>query len=209
MKKFSLILVIVVLALLWGGGQALYTVIKNPEPLTMTCEEYAKQRPDREWVKLTDCALVIPEAAFIGHSSITQVYVPVVPGAVNFYEDNPKVSLVLNSRDEGLRQTVRKLIDLDKVTDEAKIEEFMVDHYDDLFPRRNIEGTVKFGIELDSDERKQLSGLSGYLAKNFVIVADGEAPDLKLALIMFGAGIALALLLAWLWLRPGRHRESA
>ena len=55
--SLGLIRLIVPIALLWGGGQGLYTALTNREPHSVTFADYARTHPDNKWVELKDTRL--------------------------------------------------------------------------------------------------------------------------------------------------------
>jgi hypothetical protein len=52
---------------------------------------------------------------------------------------------------------------------------------------------VRYGVDLDDDERAQLQGLDDALAENFVILDEGKEPGFGKSLGMFGGGAVLML----------------
>lgn len=87
------LLLIVMVTLLWGGGQGLYTAFKNRQPLVITCQEYLDQRPSAEWVTITEARFDFLNSAVmqskIGDRT-TEVFIP-LRGKV----DNPDRSIQL------------------------------------------------------------------------------------------------------------------
>jgi hypothetical protein len=207
MRRFAFALIIVAIALLWGGGQAFYTGIKYSEPVTMTCQEYLDQRPENKWVNLQDCTIVAAEYVFREGRKITEVYVPVLPAGVDFYRDKPEIALVLFTDDKDIIDLVNEVEGLPENISEADAANFMSQNLDRLYPKGPVHGLVQFGIELKDSDRRQISGLYENVASNFAIIEHDKKPDMFMGLIMLVGGLALGGGMGFYLLRSGS--ESA
>ncbi len=56
-------LMFVALAALWGGGQGIYTSMKNPSPTVYDLNDLSFELPKEEWLTLQNCDLSILDAA--------------------------------------------------------------------------------------------------------------------------------------------------
>jgi len=56
---------------------------------------------------------------------------------------------------------------------------------------KDLEGLVRFGVDLDSKDRDKLAGLSENLSPDFVILSGGKKPTFLLSAGMFVGGLAL------------------
>lgn len=179
------------IALLWGGGQLLYTSLKNRQPVTMTAKEYLAHRPSAEWVHLTAAHVDPAEGATIGFlGTVSELYIPVrSPG------DNPgkPVTVLFHTKNAQLVSLMREVgRTKDNPAAQTKI---LAENAKVLFGPREIMGLVQFGIEADDKNRRKLVNLGMNLSKDFVIIADGETPNLAQGLIMTIGGLALGFFL--------------
>ena len=101
------IMLFVAVAALVGGVQQLYTYVSNPDPVEMTCAEYAETRPEGEWVKLSECEYWLSEAVVMGmpasltddaevdeFATVDDAYVPIRPKGQPVGEATPLVAHV-------------------------------------------------------------------------------------------------------------------
>lgn len=189
---------IITIALLWGGGQALYTALKNREPLTMTFKEYEEKRPSAEWVSLSDAQLNLLNSAHVTsrlNDEIKELYIAVE--AVGDRSEKPALVL-LATKDPELISLMTGL--------EAKLgsaNAMSSDLIKSLFPARQITGLVKFGIDADSKTRDKLAKLDLSLVQDFIIISDGEKPDLWKGVGMLAGG----LLLGFFMMRGKKEKE--
>ena len=192
-------LALVAVAMLWGGSQGLYTYLNNPEPVEMSCAEYAEKRPEGEWVKLSECEYWLDEAVIIGmpkgfgdtgkseeFATVDDVYVPLRPKGQPIGESTP---LVMASNDGELESRITKVALSD--TPDRVLRE----HPEWGTETITVEGTIQYGIELSEEDRKDVERLSDDLDENFVVVDRGKKPDLQVSLSMTIAGVVLSLLL--------------
>ena len=213
---------LVAAAMLWGGGQGLWTALQNREPTVMTCAEWIAARPSASWVRLTDCELLVDESAYetlLGASKVRKAWIPVRSPGV----EGP-TPVVLRTQDGEILGLLQEMIELsDAVTAHATAEqmrlqdpkyaEYLADqgappappapdadawataHAGELRPVREITGLVAWGIELQSDEYEEIAALGrDILAADFVVVDDGERPSLWFSAGMSAAGTVLAVI---------------
>src|SRR5690242_4150540 len=78
--RLGIFLVILTAGMLWGGGQNLYTALRNRHPTTMSYEDYVKTKPSATWLVLTNCEIDLTDACvktYYGSKTPTEIYVPV------------------------------------------------------------------------------------------------------------------------------------
>lgn len=183
--NFGCIGFFIAIALLWGGGQGLYTALKNREPLKMTFKEYEEKRPDAEWVSLSDAQLNLLNSAYTSsrlNDEIKELYIAVE--AVGDRSEKPALVL-LETKDKDL---IAKMNTLGAMTSPEDLTPELITS---LFPARQITGLVQFGIDADSKTREKLAKLDLSLAPDFIIITDGEEPSLGASAAMLAAGLAL------------------
>ncbi|MEN3942736.1 hypothetical protein WJU23_15660 [Prosthecobacter sp. SYSU 5D2] len=176
---------IVAIALIWGGGQGLYTALKNREPLKMTFKEYEEKRPDAEWVSLSEAQLNLLNSAYTTsrlNDEIKELYISVE--AVGDRSEKPALVL-LETKDPGLIAQMNTLGAMKSPDD------LTPDLLSALFPTRQITGLVQYGIDADSKTREKLAKLDLSLAPDFIIITDGGEPNLVVSAVMLVAGLLL------------------
>ena len=174
--------------LLWAGGQGLYTVAKNRKPFEVSCQSYPQVQPSQEWLELTGCSLSLLDASYTETSgSVTELFIPA--RGESDAEGSP-VHVLVATKDPELLGLANQLV---KIEDQGEMMRFSLEHGDRMFPTRDVTGLVRYGVDLDDDERAQLQGLDDALAENFVILDEGKEPGFGKSLGMFGGGAVLML----------------
>lgn len=193
--SLRLIILILPIALLWGGGQGLYTALKNRQPTSLTFAEYAEKRPDAKWLKLQETRLEVASAIYftsIG-GDVKDVYIPL--RAMNEgrkYTD--KTVALLHTREAGIVELVKEL---EKVNgNSVAFTEFIAKNRDRLAPVREVNGLLEFGIEGSSKQRRKIEKLSDDLAADFVVIEENKKPELGLSLALFLGGF-VAMYFCW------------
>lgn len=185
--RFGLLLIIGMIALLWAGGQELWTSITNWSPTELTYVEFLKDKPKSSWLKLKSCVLDLSEASYKASKSgkIEEVYIPVHGIGETSGE---KVHVLLASTDTSFISTVNAM---KNIKTESEAVTYMEKNKAVIFPQRDLEGTVRFGFDLDSKDRTEIAKLNGDLSSDFAIVDEGKQPSLMKGLLMFGGGLLL------------------
>jgi len=176
------------LYMMWMGGQGLYTSIKNRAPMELTCGSYDEVKPNKEWLKLTGCELNVLESSYMEENGkVTELYIPARgPGE----EEGDTIHVLLATDDKDLLALTNEMIQLES---EAELMSYFAKYRSQLYTTRDIQGLVRYGVNLDDSDRSDLQGLDDTLAPDFVIVDDGEAPGLGKSLGLFGGGSVLLL----------------
>jgi len=209
--RIILFLVIAMGACLWMGGQGVYTGLKNRRPVTLACSDLANGKPTAHWLVLTNCELQVAGSAYLIRKSkyqssasgrITEAYVPVYsPGQT----EQDRCYAVLATKDERL---LALLEEMRQANSEKEAEQFMVKHGHELQVRRDVEGLVRFGIEEQNGEKSKLAGLRGNLAPDFILLSEGQKPNLggSLGLVLLGLVIGGGI---WCFLRVNKAESTA
>lgn len=180
---------LIAIAMLWGGGQGVYTALRNRSPLEITVVDYVKDKPDAEWVVLKDAQLNLMEAAHRERlGKITEVFIPV--RSPNEAMDGD-VHVLMSTKNKDILDA---LADLEKSSDTEKgVLEAASRHADKLFMQRDVTGLIQFGIESDSKTRSKLAGLDMNLASDFVILEEGKSPALGVSVMMLILGLVVGV----------------
>jgi hypothetical protein len=188
--RLGCIAALVGLYLLWTGGQGLYTAVKNREPFQVACQNYGEVRPSQEWLELTGCSLNLLEASYTETGgSVTELFIPA--RGENEDGDGTPIHVLVATKDPDLLGIANQLI---KIEDETEMMKFAVENGDKMFPTRNVSGLVRYGVDLDDDERSQLKNLDANLSENFVIVDEGKSPGFGRAVGFLSGGVVLVLI---------------
>jgi len=197
--RLIIFLIVITLGMLWVGGQGLYTALMNRKPTVMSYDDYLKNKPKVYWLQLTNCFLSLPDASCVTRMRvITEVYAPV--HSLNEPAGARILVLVATKAPEVLSLAR----ELDNLTSKKEAEQFMEKNRDRLFPKKDVQGLVRFGLDLKSEEHSQLAALDKDLAPDFIIVDDGKKPEFATSLGLFLAGLAIPLVM----LKIFRHNSE-
>jgi len=190
MGRFGCLLFGLVIALLWGGGQGIYTGLSNTKQTELSLADYTKQKPTATWLKLKDCQVNTLDAAYSSKwGSIKEVYIPLsVPGA----GPGEKIHVLLATEDSA---TIKFIEQMNNVKTDQEGLKFAIENKEKLMAKRDVEGVIRFGIDLKDKDRRKLAALDKNLTPDFVIISEGEKPQIILSIVMFGGGIVLLLVL--------------
>ncbi len=196
--RFGCLVLIISIGLIWGGGQGVYTSIKNSSPTELSCAEYLEQKPNAEWLHLKKCSLNVLNASHEEkYGSILHLYIPLSPvlseaegeEGEKKNEKKPPVQILLKTKDEGFMNTYKQL---SKLKDASAQIQFLVKNRKKLFPEQDVEGLLAFGINEKSSSREKLRELNENLAEDFVIIEHHDRPTGILAsLVMLLAGLGI------------------
>ncbi|MGJ8696145.1 MAG: hypothetical protein ACSHYF_07490 [Verrucomicrobiaceae bacterium] len=188
------ILFIAVIALIWGGGQSLYTSITNTKASTFTIQEYIADKPDAKWLELTDCHLDLTEAAYSSgrfDTSIDEVFIPVT--TTDGGNGGQPVHILLATKD---KETIALLEKMAAVESEEDAFKLLIENADQFFPKKDVSGLVRFGLDMKDKEVRKLRNLNPNLTKDFVMIDDGAKPNWAGAFLL-PAGLGLGWFLYW------------
>ena len=172
-----------------GCGQEIYTSIKNQKPLEITCQEYLRTKPSAEWVNVTQARLDYFNCAVLKSrfdDTITEVFVP-LRGTEAKHGD--MIQLLVASKKPEMIHLVDSMC---RALETAKSPtDLQPDLLAKLTETIDVSGLVRFGINSDSKTLEKLGKLDLPLAKDYVILNDGEQPSAIKGLILFGLGLLL------------------
>jgi hypothetical protein len=175
-----LILIVLVGAALWWGGQNFITGVREREPLEITCGDYLKNHPDNRYLRLTQCEADLDNLAIEEdkNKSIKAVYIPLRAKGVT----TGPTEIVLKRTDDDITRLAGQL---DKLGpgDEAAAKRIL----DEL--EAPNEGLVQFGLDLSDKDMDQLRKLNLGLSHDFIIMERGKSPRLLLGGLVLAAGL--------------------
>ena len=197
-------------ACFWMGGQGVYTALRNRHPVLLDAGDLAKGKPSAQWLVLTNCELHVAGSAYMirkskydpGEGHITEAYVPVYSRGQS---QEGTCYAVMATKDD---RVLAFLEELRQATSETEAAKLIAEHSKNLQLQRNVEGLVRFGIENSSNAKSKLAGLRGNLAPDFIILAEGQKPNLSgsLGLLILGFVIGGGMVL---FFRSRREETTA
>jgi len=220
--RLGCFLFMLAIGLVVGGAQGLIVGLTNLRPTVVTIEEFSKARPGRGWYEMRGGQLDLTEAITESNritGKITSAYVPVVPTSEE--ASDGKVHLLLLTKDEsvlktltdfqkaagaggGLAGAVRRSKERREKKGQGDADQenvagaltFLLQNCDTLILDRTVSGTIQFGIDAKSKDRRKLAAIDQDLAKDFAIMEDGKRPDLLFSVVCLVAGPGLSAFLA-------------
>lgn len=185
-----LLLPFIALVLLIGGGQGIYTAKKNSKPSEYGLNELSSLNiPKEKWLTLKDCNFNLTESVFFQNAFdnglAKEIYTPLK-------SNNDSIVAFVAQKTQGLLD-VFNLINTQ--TDIAKRSHFIEKYKSQIFQEGlTYTGLVRYGIDLDQKQWRQLAGSSPKLIKNFIILDYNTAPSSGFSYFMFGLGLLLAFI---------------
>jgi hypothetical protein len=203
--RLTLVFVCVILLLFGLGAQGIYVAIKNRNPAVMSCEDYSRTRPKAAWLAITNCVLDLSSAAYetLKYQNMevpTELFIPVRSAS----ERQPaKDTILLATRDPELMKVLREM---ESVPSGEEFKEWLARNADRVLVRRDVQGLVQFGVELDKQQRRKLARLQDNLAPDFIILDEGRRPEIKQSVGYLALG-AVMVVVSIVFVR--RTREPA
>jgi hypothetical protein len=198
--RLGFFLIGIIVAMFWAGGQGIYSAISNRNPTVMSYADYVKSKPNSTWLSLTNCVLDLSDSAYrtVGVTKKPlELYVPLHAKG----SSNDTVQVVLATRSPELIKTI---MEMETLGSRAAAEEWEAKNHDRLFPKRDVSGLIRYGIDLKSYERTKLMGIQANLAKDFIILNEGQKPDLGKSLAFLATGV-MAVAGCGLYLKANRQ----
>jgi hypothetical protein len=201
-------LIVIAIALLVYGFQSVRDAAAFQKVKVMDCDTFVKNPPKDGWYQLKGCVLDVSDASVKTSEKhpddIDEVYLPVYSTAQLVRKaaqpqgspNAEKIGLILATHDEAVVKTLHELNALPD--DQKKVEEWLEKNHDRVFIPRDLEGMVRAGIHEDSETRQKLAGLTQNAAPNFVVMQDGDKPNMGMGILMLIGGVVIGLgTLAW------------
>jgi len=184
MRGIGCLLLLVSVALTWGGAQGVYTAIKFSEPVAMTYAEYARTKPDSAWLELEECSISLFDCSYVEALGVVdELFIPIYPAGQDAVGGS---CVVLATDDPDLIALVEEMIAFE---DQAAFAVWADRKKRLLYQERSLTGLVQFGIELQSDERDQIAGLESTLDPDFIILEHDARPDFGRAAGLLAIGL--------------------
>lgn len=198
--RLGCFLAIVAIGCFVAGSQAVYTGIRNRSPLEITCADYLAQKPAAGWLRLKGCALDLADATFFkdkDSNRIKTAFIPIRPVGAS---DSTPLQLLLQTQGSAYLDVLHKIEAVG--SDEARMTEFMTANVDKVFPEKDVEGLIAWGIDVEEKQLAEIRRLNESLHPEFKIIMDGSAPSLGFGLLLFAIGFVAGAIL-WRVIRAG------
>lgn len=183
-----LILVIVGIALLWGGGQGVYTSVFNGDQEVTTCDSFGAADLDAVWVRFDECVADWEEMAYSSYGSSTSPTELFIPLRSPNASPDDATQIVLATKDDELLNLAGAMLRTSETTSEGTLTA-IADKLAAASASQSYGGVIQFGIELDDEERREISGLAGNLDDDFVMLEHDAEPSFMASLGMFIGGL--------------------
>jgi hypothetical protein len=184
---------LLMLALMWAGGQGVYEGLRNRTPETMSCEAAQATPPRSSWVHLTGCRVNVLEAAYKTRFGIPtdDIFIPLKAGTGG---GDKTIRLVLATKDPDIVAVVKEMSALDG-NDKKAFFSFLAKNVRRLVRDKDVTGMVQSGIDKDDKIHRRLKEQNKDLADDFLVIDEGREPRLLWSLVLLGGGLLLVVLL--------------
>jgi len=192
--RFGCIIALVAFYLLIAGGQKLYDAIVNAHPKTITYSDFRNNPPDSGWYHITGCQLDLTRMLVWQKSGqADETYIPIYAAngvdAMLNRPDSDQTPLLASFTDSA---TLRDIADFNQNTKGTvdQSAKWIITHEDEVFPVRDIEGTVRHGTDVDSDLQDKIASTLKVSSSYFDIVDAGNKPSALIGIIEVLGGLA-------------------
>lgn len=185
---FPLAVAVAAGGLIWGGKNS-YVSLRNRAPLELTCEQYAAQPPDTQWLRLRGCTLDLDHMGVETSGTHTMaVYIPL-------RSPTGSAKLILVADDGPL------LALGDRLRGTSGLDAWYADAQHD-----GIDGLVELSVDRSARKKKEMQEI-GLDADGSAILDEGARPrPLALALGAFALGLGAVGYLGYRVRRSRRGR---
>ena len=190
------------IGLFWAGGQSLYTAFTNRTPNVLSYQDYTRAKSDADWLVITNCQLDLTRAcylSYVGDKNPYEYYVPVESRGAT----TGTVHILLKTADPGLKSIIAEM---NKLNSDKDARVWLQKNRQRAFPRQDVRGLVRYGIDLKSSDRDQLAHADKDIAQDFIILESDAQPSFASGIAYTGSGLAL---LVGLVLYSNRKTETA
>jgi hypothetical protein len=198
----KLILLVPAAALLVFAGEGIYHAARGRQPVTVSCDQLATERPSSPRLAVGGCEVNYAGAGYReSGGQIEELFLPARPAGGRAVP----APIVIATRDPGAIALARSVLGAGRVTTGEQSLEVMRKVVDELHISTSIDGLVRTGIIERLRSQRILSGLAPPITANAVIVDLHGTPSFVRPAIAVGLGALLALLAFW----PLKRERSA
>ena len=162
--------IIAIISLVVVGIQSIQKTLSNPEPETVTFQDYFAGNSEKAWVSMTDCRLNILKSAYT--TKLTRMFIPVY----NDKDKNDKVvRLVMETKDAKYLDMVREIKELKGKNDTKGAIKALL-KMREAEKQVTIKGMVLAKLDENSSDKDQIKKMIDNLAPQFRIIRHNEKP---------------------------------
>jgi hypothetical protein len=192
MLKVKLLLTLVAGTLVVIGGMQTFVFFTNLHPKTYTVESYLAKQPPEKWLHFTGGQMNMLDMAYsslLGIGPISEIYLPLKPIGAKAGEPD---RILVKTKDDNLLQLAAEIRSAKTEQERASL---LARRGKDLLVRRDVEGFILEGVDLENRELDKIKRANPDLPENFIILAEGKRPDIG-SVFLFFVGIVLSFFLA-------------
>lgn len=202
MKLLTAALLLASLVFLVHGGEALYHAAVNRQPVTVTCDQFVRQRPSALWLRVTGCDIDYLNAGYRESSGrLDELFLPIRPPS---QPPTSPVTLVVATSDPQVLAIAGTAIGNNRQPDQDAYVGMMRRIVTMLRASKEVEGYARSGFIERLQTRRALAGLAAPLGPDFVVLDLHARPSFVRPGIEAGIGLGLLLVsIPWLRARTG------
>jgi hypothetical protein len=204
--RLGCLLPLVSIALIIGGGQSVYTGLKNRKATAIGIDALIASKPAAEWLRVQGGVLDTMNSAYpsaFGVGEATSMYLPLVPPGTDSSEAT--IHVLVLTKDPQLLEFTNQARKFDEPTSpKGAAKEFLLKNLDKLHVARTVEGLVQFGIDANDKQTRKIRKLYSNLADDAIILEEGKTPSTGTGFGMLAAGLVLGGVLV----ASGRRKQS-
>lgn len=203
MKLLTAALLLASLVFLVHGGEALYDAAVNRQPVTVTCDQFVRQRPSALWLRVTGCDIDYLNAGYRESSGrLDELFLPIRPPS---QPPTSPVTLVVATSEPQVLAVAGTAIGNNRQPDHDAYVGMMRRIVTMLRASKEVEGYARSGFIERLQTRRALAGLAAPLGPDFVVLDLHARPSFVRPGIEAGIGLGLLLVsIPWLRARTGR-----
>lgn len=195
--RLGCLLPVVSLVLIIGGGQSVYTGLKNRKITEVALDALVAKKPAADWLRVRGGVLDTMNSAYpsaFGTGKATSLYVPLVPPGTD--STKTRIHVLVLTKDQALLDFTNELREMEKSkADDATAAQAILRNIDKTHVARPVEGVVQFGIEADDRKTRKIRELYDNLADDAIILEEGAKPSTGKGIAMLLGGLVLGVLL--------------
>jgi len=194
--RAGLVPYVLIIGALFYGAESIYTASANREPLTISVAQFAATKPKALWVNLTEASLDLSAYACVERAgTIQEMFIPI--NVMNAPPD-AKAPVMLSIKDMTRIDELMKWIESDASNNAShKVPE--------LVKQTQFSGLIRFSTTENSTIRGQMANFSLRVTDNYLILNEGQRPDMLNGILCLigGIGAAIYVYTAYHKPRPG------
>ena len=191
--------------LIAAGGEGLYTILTNASPSSVSCDEYARTRPEAAWVRVSGCEVDYLAAGY--READGRVQELLFPARPKGQARTAPAPLVAATRDPAALSIAQATIGGGRQPDQEQFLVMMLKIMTALRASRELEGFRRTGIVARLHAKRALAGVTAPLMPGVAVIDLHSRPDVRWPMIEVAAGTVLVGM-ALLWFRRSKRQPD-